>query len=106
MYKPDVFCYNVKVYLCLWSQILERGAAPLLSKSAVILIPKDAVRAGFTRPMLLQHVMGAPVLAWLTNALAQQDYGHFFLVCQDRFLNEARVCFPEPSGPESRLTEL
>ncbi len=95
MYKPDVFCYNVKVYLCLWPQIPERGAAPLQSKSAVILIPKDAVRTGLTRPLLLQHVMGAPALAWLANALAQQGFGRFFLVCQDRFLNEARACFPD-----------
>lgn len=65
------------------------------SKSAVILVPKDAVRTGLTRPMLLQRVMGVPALAWLTNALAQQGFGRFFLVCQDRFLNEARVCFPD-----------
>lgn len=95
MYKPDVFCYNVKVYLYLWLQIPERGAAPLQSKSAVILIPKDAVRTGLARPMLLQHVMGAPLLAWLISALAQQGFGRFFLACQDRFLNEARVCFPD-----------
>lgn len=48
--------------------------------------------------MLLQQVMGVPVLAWLTNALAQQGFERFFLVCHDRFLNEARVCFPDCCG--------
>jgi len=45
--------------------------------------------------MLLQHVMGTPLLTWLTHGLKQRGIRRFFLVCQDRFLNEARLCFPE-----------
>lgn len=45
--------------------------------------------------MLLQRVMGAPLLTWLTNALTQRGIGRYFLVCQDRFLNEAKLCFPD-----------
>ena len=65
------------------------------SKSAVILIPKDTARTGLARPMLLQRVMGAPLLTWLTNALTQRGIQRYFLVCQDRFLNEAKLCFPD-----------
>ena len=65
------------------------------SESAVILIPKDSARTGQIRPLLLQRVMGVPLLTWLTHELRRRGVRRFFLVCQERFLNEARLCFPE-----------
>ena len=44
--------------------------------------------------MMLQAIMGTPLLAWLTRSLAAGGVGRFFLVCHERFLSEARQCFP------------
>lgn len=43
---------------------------------------------------MLQCVMGAPLLAWLANALFESGVGRFFLVCHDRFAADARACLP------------
>ncbi len=67
----------------------------LQSRSAVILIPNDSARTGRSRPMLLSRVMGAAALRWLTDALTQRGVHRYFLVCQDRYLNEAKLCFPD-----------
>ena len=43
---------------------------------------------------MLQSVMGAPLLAWLANALFDSGVGRFFLVCHDRYVEAARACLP------------
>ena len=45
--------------------------------------------------MMLQAIMGTPLLAWLTRSLAAGGVGRFFLVCHERFLSEAKHCFPD-----------
>lgn len=101
LFSADCRCTNrvysdiiLKVFLYPLVQMAGRGIGLLQSESAVILIPKDPARTGHSRPMLLQRVMGAPLLTWLTHGLRQRGIRRFFLVCQDRFLNEARLCFP------------
>ncbi len=62
--------------------------------SAVIFIPDDTAKTGFPQPMMLQSVYGAPLLAWLAEALYDSGIGRFFLVCHDRFVQHARSCMP------------
>lgn len=62
--------------------------------SAVIFIPDDTVKTGFSQPMMLQSVYGAPLLAWLAESLYDSGIGRFFLVCHDRFVEQARSCMP------------
>ncbi len=65
------------------------------SKSAVIVIPNDQARTGRKRPLFLHPVLGAPLLTWLANALTMQGVTRYFLVCQERYLSEAKQCLPE-----------
>ena len=62
--------------------------------SAVLFVPDDTPKTGFTRPLMLARVMGSPLLSWLVSALASRGVGRFFLVCHDQFAGEARACFP------------
>lgn len=41
----------------------------MIGMSAVIFIPDDTAKTGYPQPLMLQSVMGAPLLAWLANAL-------------------------------------
>ena len=63
--------------------------------SAVVFVPDDTAKTGFSRPMMLQAIMGTPLLSWLTRSLAAGGGGRFFLVCHERFLSEAKHCFPD-----------
>ena len=45
--------------------------------------------------MMLQNIMGTPLLSWLADALLAGGVGRFFLVCHERFRREVRACFPE-----------
>ena len=63
--------------------------------SAVVFVPDDTVKTGFSRPMMLQNIMGTPLLSWLASSLIAGGVGRFFLVCHERFKREARQCFPD-----------
>ena len=63
--------------------------------SAVVFVPDDTAKTGSSRPMMLQAIMGTPLLSWLTRSLAAGGVGRFFLVCHERFLSEAKRCFPD-----------
>ena len=75
-------------------QTRERGVFALSSRSAVVVIANDPARTGLRRPLQLQLVMGTPLLRWLTHALAQRGVERWLLVCQERWLSEAKHCFP------------
>jgi len=62
--------------------------------SAVVFIPDDTAKTGYSRPMMLQPMMGTPLLSWLTASLSAGGVGRFFLVCHERFLSASRACFP------------
>lgn len=63
--------------------------------SAIIFIPDDTAKTGYARPMMLQNIMGTPLLTWLSSELVSGGVGRFFLVCHERFKREARECFPK-----------
>ena len=63
--------------------------------SAVVFIPDDTAKTGYEKPMMLQKIMGTPLLAWLSASLVEGGVGRFFLVCHERFKREVRGCFPD-----------
>ena len=63
--------------------------------SAVVFVPDDTAKTGYAKPMMLQKIMGTPLLAWLAASLVDGGTERFFLVCHERFKREVRGCFPE-----------
>ena len=63
-------------------------------QSAVIFVPDDTAKTGYARPMMLQRIMGTPLLTWLVQSLLADGVERYFLVCLDRFREEAKACFP------------
>lgn len=63
-------------------------------QSAVIFVPDDTGKTGYTRPMMLQRIMGTPLLSWLVQSLLTSGVSRYFLVCLDQFREEAKNCFP------------
>jgi len=43
---------------------------------------------------MLARIMGSPLLSWLVSSLVSRGVGRFFLVCHERFAEEAKACFP------------
>lgn len=66
----------------------------MLGLSAVIFVPDDTAKTGLAQPLLLQNVLGAPLLAWLTDSLYHDGIGRFFLVCHDKYAQQACRCVP------------
>jgi bifunctional UDP-N-acetylglucosamine pyrophosphorylase/glucosamine-1-phosphate N-acetyltransferase len=62
--------------------------------SAIIFVPDDTRKTLLSRPLFLQRVSGAPLLAWLTDALFSEGTRRFFLICADALLPDAKNCFP------------
>ena len=52
--------------------------------------------------MMLQRVMGTPLLSWLVQSLLASGVSRYFLVCLDRYREEAKNCFPE----QAKLTTV
>jgi bifunctional UDP-N-acetylglucosamine pyrophosphorylase/glucosamine-1-phosphate N-acetyltransferase len=63
--------------------------------SAVVFIPDDTAKTGYSRPMMLQNIMGTPLLGWLVSSLIAGGVGRFFLVCHERYKREVRALFPD-----------
>lgn len=69
----------------------------MIEPSAVIFLPDDTIKTGLDCPLMLQPVMGAPLLAWLTESMASEGTQRFFLICSTAYAEQARSCFPEGS---------
>lgn len=63
--------------------------------SAVIFLPDDRGKTGLEHPLMLQKVLGAPLLGWLGQFLYASGVERFFLLCHDRYAAAARGCLPE-----------
>ena len=70
-------------------------AVMLKGLSAIVFIPDDTAKTGFSRPLMLSSVLGAPLLAWLSDAMYDSGVGRFFLVCHERVVDEASKCLPK-----------
>lgn len=66
----------------------------MAGRSAVLFLLDDRYRTGSETPLMLQRVLGVPVLKWLTEALYRAEVNRFFLVCAPALLEAARSCFP------------
>ena len=42
--------------------------------SAVIFVPDDTNKTGYSRPLMLSRIMGSPLLSWLVSALIARRY--------------------------------
>lgn len=67
----------------------------MAARSAVIFIPNDTAKTGTAQPMMLQRVMGTPLLSWLSTSLCSCGISRFFLVCRSQYLDAAKACFPD-----------
>ena len=48
--------------------------------------------------MMLQNIMGTPLLSWLASSLIAGGVGRFFMVCHERFRRDVRACIPADIG--------
>ena len=67
----------------------------MANRSAVLFVPDDTRRTGSSLPLLLQPVLGVPLLKWLTEALLRAEVGRFFLITAPEWEAAAEACFPE-----------
>ena len=67
----------------------------MAGRSAVLFLLDDRYRTGSDSPLMLQRVLGVPVLKWLTEALYRAEVNRFFLACAPALLEAAKPCFPE-----------
>ena len=66
----------------------------MAGRSAVLFLLDDRYRTGSDTPLMLQRVLGVPVLKWLTEALYRAEVKRFFLACAPALLEAAKPCFP------------
>ena len=64
-------------------------------RSAVIFLTDDTAKTGYTKPMMLQNIMGIPMLSWLVSSLVTGGCERFFLAVQEKLRAPALACFPE-----------
>ena len=67
-------------------------------RSVVLILQDDTGRTGRTLPLMLQPVLGAPLLKWLSEALARAGASRFFLVCAPAWAAAAGACFPQEAA--------
>ena len=67
----------------------------MIPKSAILLIPDDTARTGLPRPLMLQRIMGTPLLCWLTASLQGHGLTRCLLVAPEAWLETAKAAIPE-----------
>ena len=67
----------------------------MLGLSAVFFVPDDTAKTAYPQPLMLQPVLGAPLLRWLAETMYEDGVQRFFLVCHDRWAEAARACLPQ-----------
>ena len=67
----------------------------MISKSAILLIHDDTARTGLPRPLMLQRIMGTPLLCWLTASLQGHGLTRCLLVAPEAWLETAKASIPE-----------
>lgn len=66
----------------------------MAQRSAVIFLTDDTAKTGYPRPLMLQCILGRPMLSWLAAQLAAGGCERFFLAAKEPLLEAARACFP------------
>ena len=70
----------------------------MADRSAVIFLTDDTAKTGYSRPLMLQNVMGRPMLSWLAAELVTGGCERFFLAVKDSLREQAAACFPEQAN--------
>lgn len=73
----------------------RKGVFSLSALSCVIFITENTGKAGFQKPLMLQNIMGTPLLRFLSKSLSELGIGRFFLLCPEKYQQEALSCFPQ-----------
>lgn len=97
VYKPYFFCYTMLERI---GSRPKKGCVQMNQRSAILLLPDDTQKTGERTPLLLQNILGTPLLKWLTESLWQQGVIRFFLAAPEEFCDAAAACFPR----EAELT--
>ena len=67
----------------------------LTNSSCVIFVTESGDKSGIRTPLMLQNIMGTPLLKWLVASLKEDGCGRFFLICPEQYREEALACFPK-----------
>lgn len=62
---------------------------------AVLFFENESAVPAHSRPLMLEPVLFCPILRWAGDQLRADGVQRFFLVCPERFAQEARACFPD-----------
>lgn len=73
----------------------RKGVFSLAALSCVIFITENSGKSGFTKPLMLQNIMGTPLLHFLAKSLTEMGMKRFFLLCPEKYREEALSCFPQ-----------
>ncbi len=61
---------------------------------AVFFMEEEPAGSADSKPLMLKAVLSCPILSWMSSQLLADGVQRFFLACDDRFVEEARKCFP------------
>ena len=91
--QPEIIC-----------PIIVAAAAPAIPQ------PKPNTKSAsspvfITAPMMLQNIMGLPLLSWLAAALAADGCGRFFFICPEKYRAAAEGCVTERNCERCENTE-
>lgn len=63
--------------------------------SAIVFIPDDTAKEELELPLMLQSLLFCPVAAWAAQSLSAVGVDRFFLVCHEKYTEQAVACFPQ-----------
>lgn len=70
------------------------------TRCVAIHLPCDDRQMFHGKPLMLQNVMFCPALTWCVRTWAAQGVQRFFVVCEERWTDLVRSCFPKDLSPE------
>lgn len=62
---------------------------------SVLFMEEDSAIPAGSGPLMLEPVLSCPILKWMSGRLLDEGVQRFFVVCNPRFEEAARACFPE-----------
>lgn len=62
---------------------------------SAVLFMEETIFPDTRRPLMLEDFLAVPILERMGRQLLAQGVRRFFLACDPRFADQARVCFPE-----------
>ena len=72
-------------------------------KCVVVFLTGDTAPTYNGKPLMLQEALFCPVLNWCMRAWMEKGVGRFFVVCDEKDLDDAAACFPEGAAAAGTL---